>query len=379
MEETKHDSVLDARESIQVENLPEWMDKECLGEDLSSNWLDANQELEMPEYMLSWRGVGFFPLGSINAITGHKKNGKTMFETLLMVACLKDGEQIGPLRYELHEKRPNPKVLFIDTEQEMSYSLMVQRRVHYLMGWDFRVNNERFKVLWLHNELTAKERYNKMCQAIYTMRPDFIILDGSRDMIKDINDAEESTSFVRRTMKMATDNNSVLAQALHYNPGSEKMRGWLGTELGNRVAYTAELTKEKKEGFVKFISAFVDCRGKDVDDIEFYINDSVMKFGIPALMNNDAVMQELDRKIQEQDKVDLRKKFAFMGARTFTYWTTIKKLRELHNIGSDTAQKCLTDAVRYGILLDCGENKYKLNLSSDGEQQKIESDDDMPF
>jgi len=280
---TTHDPLLDNRESIPTDNLPDWMDEACLKADLSSNWLNANQELDMPEYMLSWNNVGFFPLGSINAITGHKKNGKTMFETLMMVAVLKDGQPLGPLRYELHDTKPNPKVLFIDTEQEMAYSLMVQRRVHYLMGWDFRTNNDRFKVLWLHNELSTKERWQKMCYAIWTMKPDIIFLDGCRDMIDDINKAEESTTFIRQTMNIATYSNGVITQALHYNPGSEKMRGWLGTELGNRVAYSVELNKHHKPEFTKFTAKFVDCRGKDVDDLEFYVDDTRMKFGIPAL------------------------------------------------------------------------------------------------
>jgi len=365
--ENQHDPILD------MERLPEWLSPDILDMNIESNFLDANQELIMPEYMFSWNGVGFFPIGSIDSITGHKKNGKTMFETLLMVACLKDGQPIGPLRYELHDKRPEPKVLFIDTEQEQSYSLMVQRRVHYLMGWDFKINNPRFQVLWLHDVLSAEERWQITMAAIWKTKPDFIILDGSRDMITDINNADESTTFVRQTMKMATDMNTVLGQALHYNPGTEKMRGWLGTELGNRCAYIIELSKEKKEGLVKFTAKFTDTRGKDVDDIEFFVDDTSAKFGIPVLFDNNAVMAALDKKIEEQYKKELHDTFSFIDANQYKYTTLREKIKKRFNMGSDKADQFIKDAVRFNILEQLEDNYYRLKINKDGE------DSEMPF
>ena len=361
--------------------IPDWLPKEALEADYSNDILDANQELEMPEYMFEWKGVGFFPIGSINSITGHKKNGKTMFETLLMVACLKAGEPIGPLRYALAESRPEPKVLFIDTEQEQAYSLMVQRRVHHLMGWDYKENVERFKILWLHDELDAKVRYNKMCKMIWDYRPDFIVLDGSRDMVRDINDADESTTFVRNTMNIATKIKGVLAQALHYNPGTEKMRGWLGTELGNRVAYIIELAKEIKGEIVTFLAHFTDCRGKDVQDVKFYVDDNNVKFGIPRLLELDEVMKTLSDQADAKSKEELKSMFAFMGARTYTYWTIAKKIREANHFGEDKAAKAITDSVKFDILADCGDNKFKLKLTNDAEQASMSLDEsnDDPF
>jgi len=369
----QHDPILDQRESVDMETIPEWLTPEILGIDIDSHILDANQELVMPEYMFSWRGVGFYPLGSIDSITGHKKNGKTMFETLLMVACLKDGQPIGPLRYELNNLKPNPKVLFIDTEQEQSYSLMVQRRVHYLMGWEFKVNNPRFQVLWLHSVLSAEERWKITTAAIWKCKPDFIVLDGCRDMVIDINKAEESTAFVRQTMKIATDMNTVLSQALHYNPGTEKMRGWLGTELGNRCAYIIELNKEKKDGFVKFIAKFTDVRGKDVDDLEFFVDDTSAKFGVPVLMDENAVMAALDKKVEEQYRKELRDTFSFIDANQYKYTTLREKIKKRHNMGSEKADQFIKDGVKYDILEQLEDNYYRLKIKKDGEDSK------MPF
>ena len=85
---------------------------------------------------------------------------------------------------------------------------------------------------------------------------------------------------------------------LHENPGSEKMRGHLGTELSNKVTDTFRCTKQKVNNVVTFTVKQVDARGKDVDDWTFEIIDDAGGLGIPRI-TAPAPEESNDQKIPE--------------------------------------------------------------------------------
>ena len=346
-EETKYKNPIAEQEHFER---PEWMPQEAVNIDISENWLDADQDLQMPEYLLTYKDVGICPRGCIQAITGHKKNGKTMLETLLMVAVLKAGEEMNGLRYALADKEPEPRVLFIDTEQDNSYSLMVQRRVHYLMGWDFRTNNERFRVLNLMAEKNAAFRWWKTLWAIWSYKPTFVVLDGIRDVTEDINDSVVCTAIISVTMKVAKDMKCAIASALHYNPGPDKkMRGHIGTELGNRVTDSIECTKHKENGFVKFEANNVDPRGMDMDTMWFeVVNVGDNKFGIPRIMTKDEAHEndEEDPKVTELKALFDKVAIEACGIR----YTELKEMLKALGVSDHTAETKISKATAFGVL-----------------------------
>lgn len=381
--EPKHINILDQPQVVEGDHTeyPAWLTDEIAKLDISANVLNHDQELQLPPYMMSHKGVGFGALGSIGSVTGQKKNGKTLMETLFMATVLLDGKPLGDLKYELHDERPNPKVLFIDTEQEDSFALMVQRRVHYLLNWDFRENNDRFKVIWLHDVESHTERWKIARAAIWQFKPDFIVLDGSRDMVSDINEAVECTTFVRQTMKIATDGNkSLLYQALHYNPGSEKMRGWLGTELGNRVAEVWECAKKNENGVETFQGLATDTRGKTPSPIEWYVDDTHCKFGIPTPLNADLILERMDQEIRKKDTEELTRVFEWMGAKDHSYGSVRETIKKMDKIGSTKADRMIGDAVKLGVLIRMKDangnetNRYMLNLTTDATPQTLPID-----
>lgn len=353
-EQKTYPNILEGKEHVQeidMTQFPEWMPKEAVNINLESNWLKADQDLQMPQNILSWKGVGLCPLGCIQAITGHKKNGKTMLEVLLMTAVLKSGEDMNGLQYNLQDTKPEPNVLFVDTEQDNSYSLMVQRRVHYLMGWDFRTDNERFRILNLTPEMEAITRWYKTLWAIYTYRPTFVVLDGVRDVIEDINDQAGCTDIIRTIMRIARDMDIAIANSLHYNPGAEKkMRGWLGTELGNRVTDSLECAKHKENGFVKFEVNDVDPRGQDMDTLHFEVaNIGDHKFGIPRILTKEELkdMEPEDPKKEECRKLFARVNIPMEGMR----YSELKEALLALGVKEHPAETQISKAVSmYGVL-----------------------------
>ena len=271
--------------------------------------LDAQQNYPEPYYLLEYNGVPFSTIGGIQAISGQKKNGKTFVLAQLMAAILGTGtnrlsQYLPGLRVPertLEHLGHQPTVLYVDTEMEKLNSAKVLRRVHWLCDWSMDVPNERFNVLWLRGitdikdesgevkEYAYKRRYRLILTAIEMLHPDAVFIDGIRDIIGDFNDNKESSQLVGDLMALAEQQHICIWNALHMNPrpgndDESKMRGHLGTELGNKITDTLVSIKSKSSSGVTFTGKQQDARGKDLDDWKFEVTDAAGAIGIPKII-----------------------------------------------------------------------------------------------
>lgn len=305
-------------------NLPDMLTGEQLEEqeqrareaEVRQYLLDARQNYPEPYYMLEYKGVPFSTLGGIQALSGQKKNGKTFVLAQLMAAILSDGSQRTQqylaglqvpertIRY-LREKNSDPHylptVLYVDTEMEKLNSAKVLRRVHWLCDWQMDVPNDRFHVLWLRGVTDVKDsegkvterayakRYRLIRMAIEILHPDAVFIDGIRDIIGDFNDNAESAQLVGELMALAEQQGICIWNTLHMNPrpgndDESKMRGHLGTELGNKITDTLVSIKSKQsDGTVTFTVKQNDARGKDMEDWKFEVTDAAGALGVPRI------------------------------------------------------------------------------------------------
>ena len=275
-------------------------------EELRPYWLDPREDYPEPYYMLEYNGVPFSTIGGIQAISGQKKNGKTFVLAQLMAAILGNGtertEQFLPglrvpertIDYLGHE----PRVLYVDTEMEKLNSARVLRRVHWLCDWDLKTPQERFSVLWLKNmprdgqEEAHVRRYRLILAAIESVQPDIVFIDGIRDLLSSINDEQTAVKILSELSSLAEDRHMCIWNALHQNPRmnsdgeDSKMRGWTGTELGNKVSDTLISIKTKTDNGVTFTVKQQDARGKDIDDWKFEVTDDAGNLGVPKIISN---------------------------------------------------------------------------------------------
>ena len=281
--------------------------EEQMMESIRPYLLDPREDYPEPYYMLEFNGIPFSTLGGIQALSGQKKNGKTFVLVQLMAAILgQESDRID--MYLPGLKVPErtiehighlPKVLYVDTEMEKLNSAKVLRRVHWLCGWDMKEPNERLNVLWLRtvkrDEESQEEAYQKRFRlikyAIETLTPDIVFIDGIRDIIGDFNDNQSSAALVNDLMEIAQSRNICIWNALHLNPrpgndDESKMRGHLGTELGNKVSDTLVSIKAKSQTGVTFTVKQNDARGKDLEDWQFEIVDDAGALGIPKIVSN---------------------------------------------------------------------------------------------
>jgi len=372
----------------------EEMERQVLAEELAPYWLDPTQNYPEPHYLLQYNGVGFSPLGGIQALSGQKKNGKTFVLAQLIAAILGHGsERVEAYLHGLSVREDTlawlgrePSVLYVDTEMEQLNSAKVLRRVHWLCQWEQTVPNERFRVLWLRQiEKTEKEaayerRYSLIKKAIEWMQPTAVFIDGVRDIIGDFNNNEESSALVTDLMAIATKMNCCIWNVLHANPRMQnddesKMRGHLGTELGNKVSDTfiSQKKKDPDTGRVTFTVKQQDARGKDVDDWKFEIvDDAGSGLGIPRIMSREQEVQPTAKKVSQDTLKQIYQvmleAIGKIGSKNYT--ELFNAIKKQGHIGSTRATEWIKIAIEEKMV-EVMNGRYSLNSEI--------SYDELPF
>jgi hypothetical protein len=384
--------------------------------DIEQYLLDATQNYPEPYYLLEYNGVPFSTLGGIQALSGQKKNGKTFLLAQLMAAVLGTGIErtrttqcLPGLRVPdrtIEHLGHLPTVLYVDTEMEKLNSAKVLRRVHWLCGWPLDIPCERFHVLWLRSVTDVKDdkgnikerayekRYRLIRQAIEILNPDAVFIDGIRDIISDFNDNEASSALVTDLMAFAEQRQICIWNTLHMNPrpkndDESKMRGHLGTELGNKITDTLVCIKHKeKDGTVYFTVKQDDARGKDMEDWEFVITEAAGALGVPQMRAVASDVDLQDAKIQqariEADDYFKLYNWTSIGA-TYTDLekflrsngvTSGRKISDIFNIAMESGIIYKTDKKKYHYA---GFDKKIPNDQPEEMQFEPHTDNDIPY
>ena len=344
----------------------EWFDV-----DIGPNILDVTEQYQRPRYTLAFNGVPFAPLGGIHALTGQPGNGKTMTFTQLIVAVLRG--EYGGLTYELQEEIPRPTVLYIDTEMEKGNTQLVNLRVYAMMGWDFGVPRDEFKVLWLREETAAIDRWRKTLKAIETFRPTVVFIDGLLDVIGDFNDNKECQNIIYKCMATASHYGISIWCLVHENPGSTKMVGHLGSMLERKVTDAFGTVKKKEGAYVEFTVKQKKARGKDIEDWKFEVVDGKQGFGEPVQLQAPDITEEQPLEVSTMTIDDLQPISMLIIDRD---GVTTRDLREAvkkqYKVGATKADKIMALAVEQGIIIRAENKRYYLN---DGTSET----EDVPF
>lgn len=337
--------------------------------------LDPREDYPEPYSILEFNGVPFSKVGGLAAISGQKKNGKSFVLTQLMAAILGNGSErvqtylpgltVPERTIEYIGHLPN--VLYIDTEMEKLNTAKVLRRVHWLCGWEMRMPNERFNVLRLTNmpkdsdKQAYVQRFDMIKLAIDVIQPDVMFVDGLRDLLASINDEESITNTLDYFSGVAEDRKMSIWMALHQNPNRKndedglKMRGWAGTELGNKVSDTLVSIKTKTANGVTFTVKQQDARDKDIDDWKFEVTDDAGKLGIPKITSNGGGSKS--KPIEYDSEDDIREWIA-EAANRYEWPMSRKSVKqlvfgEIGGVKNDGRQQAdLMVAINTGMLVE---------------------------
>ena len=359
--------------------------------------LDPREDYPEPYTMLEFNGVPFGKIGGLGAISGQKKNGKTWVFTQLMAAVLGCNNErtkqylpglVVPQR-TIDYLGHLPKALYIDTEMEKLSSAKVLRRVHWLCGWDIKEPNDRFAVLWLKTmpkdaEVPWKRRFELIKIAIEAIQPDMVFIDGLRDIIPSINDEEAGTQILDFFGSIAEERRMNIWLALHQNPGKAadsdeaKMRGWIGTELGNKVSDTLVSIKTKKPEGVSFTVKQQDARDKDMDDWTFEITDDAGMLGVPRIITNGTNLSSKSKEQPIYDDPKLIREWIEQAKTTYQWPMTRADVKKMvfGEIGGqknkDKQQADLMAAMNLGFIEES-------TVKSGNGSYMVQPPEDLPF
>ena len=350
--------------------------------------LSAAVDYPEPHYLLEYQGVGFSPLGGIQAISGQKKNGKTFVLTQLMSVILNASSERVKAKLPgltLNESTlayldKQPSVLYVDTEMEKLNTAKVIRRVHWLCGWELNQDHDNFRTLWLRTVEEPAEKIRIVQKAIALYKPTAVFIDGIRDLVSDFNSLDETMPLIASLMKTATECDCCIWNVLHYNPrpandDEGKMRGHLGTELGNKVTDTlASFKKKTPDGFVTFTVRQLDARGKDIPDWTFEILDDAGGLGIPRIIGQVGPSMTTDVSDDELTSMTYAIRKVITPPKSERYINIVDGIKKVAGIGTNKAQRWFRILRERGIITDPMNGLYSLDMKS----LKI-LEDDLPF
>ena len=281
-------------------------------------------------------GVACFPRGELVAVAGKAKSGKTFFLSLLMAAGRFNGNGNGNVNLNanlnlngngngnegqmpLERIREEPlRVLWYDTEQsqQSTQDILVNRIGKMVEGSATEgassASQEALQNLYAFNVRMASwdERLRMFMDVVAYLKPDLVVLDGVRDLLSDINDGREAQSMTERLMQLAQQHKCCIVCVLHQNKSGadNTMRGWIGTELTNKVfeVYNCEKLRDRT-----FKVEQTMTRKYDIGRQLYYRVDEDTQ--LPVVSEHPACSQPRDAQgrwvCQNAITVDLRKLF----------------------------------------------------------------------
>ena len=255
--------------------------------------LDFTTAYEPPEYVYNLDGVGFAPLGGLQAVTGLSGNGKTQLVCQLVATAL--GGSFGRLHYALSDKLKNPRLLLADTEQETSSVVAMKQRICTMIDTNPQQQRDDFQILLLREVLTAEERWQLILKACHEMKPNIIFLDGLLDLIDDFNNNVQCQQRIYELMAMATFYQASVWCVLHLNPSGAKLVGHAGSFLERKCTDLFACVKNvnDKTGQVSFEVSQKKARGRDVPTWKFEVLN-VTPWGLPQMLDEPQPLTDFD-------------------------------------------------------------------------------------
>lgn len=236
---------------------------------------------EKPPYCLFVNGNGIFTLSNFSVIIGKAKSRKSTFLSMVLSSFVS-----GNMILSTFESKAESKILYFDTEQSKFF---INRLVNISMRLgDIKLHPDNLEVYSLRPYL-PKERV-KFIEDIINENENitYIIIDGIRDLISDINSAEEATYISSKLMKWSAEKNCHISCILHQNKTDFNARGHIGTELMNKSETVLSVNKTNEGS-----TSIVKCeyvRGASFNDIEFGIDSN----GLPYISSSRSSSPNLD-------------------------------------------------------------------------------------
>lgn len=200
---------------------------------------DRAKNTVKPEPLITFQGNSVIIKGTINAIIGKQGSHKSRLAAGIASLMCSDRSSIeGGIGFEKVNSSP-AHVVYIDTErntrlefppaigaiQSQSKNENVEEYFHPISVKEFPREN-RLGMLKTYIEHLRKETSDHLV----------VVIDVITDCVNTFNDERETLNLFDYLGKLAEDNDITVIAVIHQNPGSDKARGHVGTELENKCS-----------------------------------------------------------------------------------------------------------------------------------------------
>lgn len=316
--------------------------------------IDITKPYIEAEPMIAIDGSCLCSAGNISAIVGEAKSKKTFLTTAIVASAIAYRSK-ATQAFKNISNNVTLNVLWLDTEQSEGHVRKVIDRINTITGVKrANIEDSRLNVYALR-ELDPLQRREVLYDALYTLRPNLVVIDGIADLQRDTNDLRESEALVGELMALSTQYNCHIICVLHTNPGTDKARGHVGSSLQRKAESVIYVHKVDDISIVE--PQF--CRNEPFERFAFRVNDQ----GIPYLT-------ELPLQSGDANSMVVEILSTYFAGNVDRKVLT-NKIIELQGVSADTARMRIARAIKSGTVIQEG-NIVRLSTVPVVQEPKVE-------
>ena len=211
--------------------------------------------------------IPILTLGNFSAITGGAKSRKSFFGILILGVMA-----AGHNMFDKFCPKIRKMVILFDTEQGKSRVQKSMKRIVKIAG-----TNDNL-IAYDLRPFKFDERIKMIEFAIYNNENvGFVLLDGIRDLVSNINDPDQATKISDLLMKWTAERNIHIMVIIHQNKADKNPRGHIGTEIMNKSETVIQIEKDTEERYKSLVVPQF-TRGLEFDEFEFFYHFLVVSY-----------------------------------------------------------------------------------------------------
>ena len=302
----------------------------------------------VPRFLINGRGIS--TPGNLTNIIAQAKAGKTALISAMIAAAIcaefeRDGQDtLGVTATKLGGK----KILHLDTEQSpFDHDLLIRRAmrragIEAVTSWLLSYGLAGFCANELRQSLRLLMESAHAAGGIFA-----VIIDGTADLVNDVNDPEESNGFVAELHGLAIEFQCPIIGVVHENPGQDggKMRGHLGSQLERKAESNLRL-KKTEEVTVVFSEKMRKAPIREAEGPRFKWSDDA---GMHVSLASNVTLREAE---EIEDLRELAEE-VFSGNR-LRYAEACQKIETARRVGTKAGEKWFTRMKKQGVIQSVG-------------------------
>ncbi|WP_247233366.1 hypothetical protein [Telluribacter sp. SYSU D00476] len=264
-----------------------------------------------------------FP-NTINVIQGkagvHKSRLAEVLSSCFLLRDPLTGDETQLLGFAKNFTR-DFRVLYVDTERNLKEQLpYALQSIQLKAGYSIEEQPEQFDFISLldierRQRFYALQEYLDFTREQHPDRHIFIVLDVITDCIRDFNRTEDSMQLLDLMNLYINQYDVTFLALIHENPGGEKARGHLGTEIMNKASTVIQVGFEKdaSQNDTDLIRVkFLKCRStKRLDPFHIKYSQEAKGLVLADASDMSELVNKRRHKAEVEDLVELLE--AYLG------------------------------------------------------------------